>query len=37
VVGLQWHPELMFEADGQHLGPFAALVEAANARLLVTV
>jgi len=37
VVGLQWHPELMFEADGQHLGPFAALVEAANARLLATV
>jgi putative glutamine amidotransferase len=36
VVGLQWHPEVMFEAHAEHLAPFEALVEAARARMLVT-
>ena len=29
VFGVQWHPELMFERDQDHLRPFARLVEAA--------
>lgn len=28
VLGVQWHPEMMFEADRLHLRPFASLVEA---------
>ena len=31
VVGLQWHPEVMFEAHPEHLRPFVALVGAAVA------
>jgi putative glutamine amidotransferase len=34
VLGVQWHPEMMFGADPLHLGPFAQLVEAAAARRL---
>jgi putative glutamine amidotransferase len=34
VFGVQWHPELMFERDNDHLRPFARLVEAAaNSKL----
>lgn len=29
VLGVQWHPEMMFRAHAEHLRPFAALVEAA--------
>ncbi len=29
VLGIQWHPELMFWKHGEHLRPFTALVEAA--------
>ena len=36
VVGVQWHPELMFERHEEQLRPFAALVEAAGARRLVS-
>lgn len=32
VLGVQWHPEMMFEAHPEHLEPFRALVEAARAR-----
>ena len=35
VLGVQWHPELMFERHPELLKPFAALVEAAAARKLV--
>jgi putative glutamine amidotransferase len=35
VLGVQWHPELMFERHPEHLAPFKALVEAARARRLV--
>ncbi len=35
VVGLQWHPELMFRSHPEHLRPFAALVSTATARRLV--
>jgi len=29
VLGVQWHPEMMFRAHEEHLRPFAALIEAA--------
>lgn len=32
VLGVQWHPEMMFEAHPEHLRPFRALVEAAQDR-----
>jgi putative glutamine amidotransferase len=32
-LGLQWHPEMMFEEHPEHLKPFEALVNAANATL----
>ena len=35
VFGVQWHPELMFEADAAHLRPFQRLVSAAALRKLV--
>ncbi|MCM8749194.1 gamma-glutamyl-gamma-aminobutyrate hydrolase family protein [Thermomicrobiaceae bacterium CFH 74404] len=35
VLGVQWHPEMMFEAHPEHLKPFRALVEAAEARRAV--
>lgn len=31
LVGLQWHPEAMWQRDRSHLRPFRALVEAAGA------
>ena len=34
VFGVQWHPELMFDRDPDHLRPFTHLVEAARARRL---
>jgi putative glutamine amidotransferase len=34
VLGVQWHPELMFERHPEQLRPFTALVEAALARKL---
>lgn len=34
VLGVQWHPEMMFEAHPEHLAPFKQLVEAAAARRL---
>ena len=37
VVGLQWHPELMFRRHEAHALPFAALVEAAAVRRLAAV
>ena len=36
VLGVQWHPELMFERHPAHLKPFAGLVEAALAQALVS-
>jgi putative glutamine amidotransferase len=34
VLGVQWHPELMFAADEAHLAPFSSLVQAsANVRI----
>jgi putative glutamine amidotransferase len=30
VLGVQWHPEMMFRAHPEHLKPFAALVEHAS-------
>jgi putative glutamine amidotransferase len=33
VLGVQWHPELMFATHPTHLAPFRALVDAAEARL----
>ena len=33
VLGVQWHPEMMFKAHGEHLKPFAALVENAANRV----
>ena len=36
MIGLQWHPEIMFEAHEEHLGPFVALVEAAKSAKLVS-
>lgn len=29
VLGVQWHPEMMYAAHAEHLQPFSALVEAA--------
>ena len=37
ILGVQWHPELMFERHGEQLRPFAALVQAAEARQLATL
>ncbi|MCC6793050.1 MAG: gamma-glutamyl-gamma-aminobutyrate hydrolase family protein [Thermomicrobiales bacterium] len=37
VLGVQWHPEMMFESDPLHLAPFRQLVEAAAARRLAGV
>jgi putative glutamine amidotransferase len=37
VLGVQWHPELMFARDERHLSPFAALVAAARSRVTVDV
>jgi len=34
VLGLQWHPEMMFATHPEHLRPFASLVEAARQRRL---
>lgn len=36
VLGVQWHPEMMFEAHPEHLAPFKELVETAAARRLTT-
>lgn len=36
VLGVQWHPEMMFAAHGEHLKPFEALVEQA-AKVKATV
>jgi len=36
VVGLQWHPEMMFQVHSQQLAPFVNLVEAARERKLAT-
>lgn len=30
VLGVQWHPEMMFKANDLHLKPFASLIEAAK-------
>lgn len=30
VLGVQWHPEMMFKANNLHLKPFASLIEAAK-------
>jgi putative glutamine amidotransferase len=35
VVGVQWHPELMFERHPEHLRPFTHLVAAAAAHMRV--
>ncbi len=37
VLGVQWHPELMFQRHPEHLAPFRALVEAALARRLAGI
>jgi putative glutamine amidotransferase len=34
MVGVQWHPEMMFQRHTEHLGPFVQLVEAARAARL---
>jgi putative glutamine amidotransferase len=34
VLGVQWHPELMFDHDPAHLAPFQALVAAASVKRL---
>jgi putative glutamine amidotransferase len=34
VLGVQWHPEMMFERHPEQLAPFKALVKAAQARRL---
>jgi putative glutamine amidotransferase len=34
VLGVQWHPEMMFQAHPEHLAPFKALAEAATVRRL---
>jgi putative glutamine amidotransferase len=34
VLGVQWHPEMMFHEHSDHLAPFKYLVEAASARRL---
>ena len=33
VLGVQWHPELMFARHDRHLSPFTAVVAAARSRL----
>jgi putative glutamine amidotransferase len=35
VLGVQWHPEMMFDRHEEHLRPFERLVSVATARLLV--
>ena len=37
IVGLQWHPEIMFEVHDEHLSPFVELVEAARVHSLTRV
>jgi putative glutamine amidotransferase len=37
VLGVQWHPEMMFRAHDEHLKPFAALVEQAARKSAVPV
>jgi putative glutamine amidotransferase len=37
AVGVQWHPEMMFERHVEQMKPFQALVEAAMARRLAAV
>jgi putative glutamine amidotransferase len=37
VLGVQWHPEMMFEAHAEHLKPFIALVEHAANRVATPV
>jgi putative glutamine amidotransferase len=32
ILGVQWHPEMMFRAHPEHLKPFQALVETARTR-----
>jgi putative glutamine amidotransferase len=32
MLGVQWHPEMMFRAHSEHLKPFEALVQKARAR-----
>ena len=34
ALGVQWHPEMMFEAHSEHLAPFRQLVTAALSRRL---
>jgi putative glutamine amidotransferase len=33
ILGVQWHPEMMFHAHPEHLRPFSALVEQASRRM----
>jgi putative glutamine amidotransferase len=35
VLGVEWHPEMMFERHGEHLRPFERLVSVATSRSLV--
>ena len=37
VLGVQWHPEMMFREHPEHLAPFRHLVEAATARRLAGI
>ena len=37
MLGVQWHPEMMFERHPEQLAPFQSLVEAAAARRLAPV
>lgn len=37
VVGVQWHPEMMFARHQEHLRPFVALVQSARAKQLSEV
>lgn len=37
VLGVQWHPELMFRAHPGQLAPFRSLVEAARERVAATI
>jgi putative glutamine amidotransferase len=34
ILGVQWHPEMMFRAHSNQLRPFSALIEAARSRKL---
>ena len=36
VLGVQWHPEMMYAVHDEHLKPFIGLVEAARRQALVT-